>query len=165
MKRCSSKNRFRTGNVNSKVSFSSPAQTSTPVIIRKAPTPPIQPISTTLGKNSIRTPRRRYPSKKKAKPVGTPTSVLDRKANVEAYLPVKIAVRAYATIVVATTAWLFSTPPSLSDILKAITCRKGTTSIIIEPLGATACQHKVCLLFVARLIPTYFPLLNILRDE
>lgn len=37
-------------------------------------------------------------------------------------------------MVVAITACEFSTPPKRSEMLNAITCKKGTTSIIIEPL-------------------------------
>jgi len=53
---------------------------------------------------------------------------------IEFYAPVRIDVSAYATMVVAITACWFSIPPILSDIVKAMTCRKGTTSIIIDPL-------------------------------
>jgi hypothetical protein len=37
-------------------------------------------------------------------------------------------------MVVAITACEFSTPPRRSEMLKAMTCRKGTASIIIDPL-------------------------------
>jgi len=42
-----------------------------PVIIRKTPTPPIHPMSMCRGKKPIRTPSRKAPRRKNAKPVKT----------------------------------------------------------------------------------------------